>query len=248
MSGRVIKAGDSRVVMNTARSLDLRDIAAKADEMLAAARAQASAIVAAAHDQANAERASIHQASRAEGYARGLAEGLLAGEKSAIESAARKFAADQSGLLSALSAALTEFEHRREQFYSAARRDVVILAVAIASRIARRFAMMEELAPEIAADAAREALQLVREATDVTIVTHPADLAAVRELATELSQTLKSLTHLRVVEDEQIDRGSVRVGTSDTRIDASIQDRIERIADELVDHWRDRMNSLGISP
>lgn len=248
MSGRVIKAGDSRVVMGGALGLDLRDIAAKAEEMLAAARRQATAIVAAAREQAIVERESIQQASRDEGYARGVAEGRAAGESSAIESAARKFATDQSKLLSALKSALTNFEHRREQFYSAARRDVVILAVAIASRIARRFSAMEDLAPEIAADACREALLLVREATDVTITTNPADLAAVGELATELSQTLKSLTHVRVVEDERIDRGSVRVGTSDTRIDASIQDRVERIANELVDHWRDRMNSLGVSP
>lgn len=244
----VIKAGDSRTASRGVFSLDLRDIASKAEETLVAARSEAAGIVKAAQRQAGDESSSIKKAAHQEGFERGLAEGRAAGEKMAMETAAKRFSADQSALLLSLTKMLAEFGRQREQLYVSSRRDVVILAVAIASRIASKFSIMEQVAPEIAAEACAEALALIRESTDVVISANPADTAAISRLTVELARTLKSAGHVRINEDANIPRGGISVASAETRIDAGINDRVERIADELVDNWRERMNELNIRP
>ncbi len=248
MSGVIIKAGDARSVTQGLYSLDLRDIAEKAESTLAAARAQAEAILAEARQRATREADAIRKAAHDEGYARGLAEGQARGEAASLQSASKNFVNEQAALLKTLQSLLSEFNRRREQLYVAARRDVVVLAIAIASRVAKRFGSIEEIAPQIAAEACGEAMSILRASTDVTISVHPADAAAVEQLTNELSAALKSLDHVRLVEDADVARGGVRVSTADTTIDASINGRIERIADELVETWRERMRELPIEP
>lgn len=244
----VIKAGDARAVTGGALGLDLRDIATSADQILASARAQAEAIVREARRRAEEERKTIVHAAHADGYAAGLTEGRAAGEKAAAEAAARKFEADQVTLLTALTSLLSEFERRREQLYVSARRDVVVLAIAIASRIASKFAQMTEAAPQIAVEACAEALSLIREATEVVVTVHPDDAAAVSTMAAGLSSTIRAASHLSLATDPNAPRGSARVATADTQINGDIRRRIESIANELVDGWRERMAELNIEP
>lgn len=248
MSGVIIKAGDARAVTRGLYSLDLRDIAEKAESMLAAARAEAESIIAAARAQARTDGESIRQAASDEGFAKGFAEGQKKGEATALDAAARKFSTDQAQLLKTLQAALLEFSRKREQLYVSARRDVVVLAIAIAARIAKRFREIEDVAPHIAAEACAGAMSHLREATDVLIAVNPADAAAVEQLTRELSRTLKGVNHVRMVEDADVARGGVRVSTADTSIDAAINSRVERIADDLVETWRERLRELPIEP
>jgi len=248
MSGAVIKAGDARLNPHGGYSLDLRDIAGKADELLAAARAEADSIFAGARNRAAADAASVRRDAEQQGHAKGFEEGRAAGEKTAREAAQKRFALDHAALLSSLSATLAEFDRQKQQFHVAARRDVVLLAVAIASRIAKSFSAMDDIAPQLASDACAEALALVREATDVSVACHPADAAAIEEVTPEMSRALKSAAHIRVVHDSTVQRGGVSVSTSDTRVDASINQRIERIAGELVENWRHRLAELNVEP
>ena len=107
---------------------------------------------------------------------------------------------------------------------------------------------MAELGSDVALQAAREALDLVREPTNVVLRVHPDDSAAVGLLAEGVTGAAASARHLRIVEDAAIDRGGAVVETEDSRIDATISSRIERIADELVTDWRRRQKELSIEP
>lgn len=248
MSRVILKAGDVGRVTRSLRSLDLRDIGGQADAMLAAARVEAERIVREARGQAEAGRAAVRQAAHDEGRAEGRAEGRSAGYEAALAEAREQFATEQSALQSALSKLLSDLGERREQLYASARRDVVVLAIVIASRIVRRFASSETLAPEAATEACEEALGLLQAASEVVVRTHPDDAASIERLSEQIAEQARASRHVRIVEDETVGRGGVHVAASDTAIDATIGSRIERIADELVSDWRSRVKALGMEP
>ncbi len=246
MSRVIIKASDVGRVTRSLASLDLRDIAGQAEAMLAAARVEAERIIDDARCQADAGRAAVRQAAQAEGHAEGLAEGRAAGHEAALTEAREQFAADQSALQAALSQLLKDLGERREQLYASARRDVVVLAIVIASRVVKRFAAVEVDAADAASQACDEALGLLQAASEVVVRTHPDDAASIERLAERLAEQTRDTGHVRIVEDESIGRGGVHVAAADTAIDATIGTRIERVADELVTDWRHRAEALGI--
>lgn len=242
----VIKAHDQMRLSSGLHSLDLRDIAKQAESFLASARAEAERIVQEARAQAEVERQSIHQVATRKGYDQGLVKGAEAGREKALAEAKASFSEDQDLLVSTLSKLIGDFDERRERLYAAARLDVVVLAIAIASRLSEKFSLMEDIAPDAAVQACREALVLLRDATEVVIRVHPEDSAALGHLADQLASAMKTSRHFRIVEDHDIDRGGVKVEASDSSVDATITARIERIADELVTDWRKRMKDLSI--
>lgn len=246
MSSGVIKAEVAHSLAGGLCSVDLRDIAAQAEAMLAAARAEADQIVASARDEARAQSEAIRQDAHREGHKEGLAQGQAQGQAAALAEARERFTQDQDSLVSALTDLLAAFAAKREQMYLAARRDVVVLAVAIARRIAGKLEEMVDVAPDIAAAACGEALDLVQGATEASIRAHPDDWAALEHLAESLHKETQASRHVRVVEDASVGRGGVIVETADSTVDATLTSRIERIADELVTDWRGRMKALSM--
>ena len=246
MSG-IIKANDTRHTSRGMYSLDLRDIAREAESIVAAARAEAERIVEDARARAEVEGRSTKEAARREGHGQGMTEGRASGRAAALAEAREEFGRKQESLVTALSKLVGDFDKRREYLYAACRRDVVVLAVAIASRICERFAGMADEASDAAVRACEEALSMVRGATDVVIRVHPEDSAALAQMADQLASSVKSSRHVRIVDDPAIGRGGVEVGAADSTIDATIRSRVEHIADELVTDWRRRMKELSLA-
>mgnify|MGYP000567453488 CR=1 FL=1 len=246
MSGVIIKAGEARVLSRGLRSLDLRDIARQAEGLLDRARAEAAAIREAAGREAEAERELIRQTAHRRGYEEGLAQGREAGTAQALAEARQQFAEQQASLAAQLRAMLAGFGEQRERMYIAARRDVIVLAIAVARRLAGHLASWEAAANAAAAQACREALDLIGSATEATIRVHPADWQTVSMLSRELGEQMQIPGAVRVVEDETVGRGGVVVGTADSVVDGRAAARVERIADELVTDWRNRAAFLGL--
>jgi flagellar assembly protein FliH len=246
MSGVLIKAGDARVLTRGMYGLDLRDISRQADATLSEARAEAERIVADALQQGQEQRQAVLQEARREGYEKGLAEGRAAGQEAGLTQCRQEFADQQADLISSLTGLFEAFSARREQMYLAARRDVVVLAVAIARRLARKLTAIEEVASDAATEACAEALELVRGATDATVRIHPRDRAALQRVAEELAGSMESSRHIRLLDDASVGRGGVIVETAESTIDATIDARVERIADELVTDWRERTKALSL--
>ncbi len=248
MSGVIIKAGQTRTMAQGMLGLDLRDIAQKAEAILAEASAQAARVREQALRDAEQRRRELFEQARREGLAQGVAEGRKQGFDAALKEARGQFEQDRAALAQALPGMVSELARRREQLYAVARRDVVVLAIAIAGRIVKRFSSLEEAAPDAAAQACGEALKLVGEASEVIVRVHPADARAIELLAGDTHAALTASRHVRIVEDESIERGGVRVEAADTRVDAQASTRVQRIADELVSDWRTRMKELSLSP
>jgi flagellar assembly protein FliH len=247
MSGALLKAGEVGALRGGMSSLDLRDISRQAEEILAAARAEADQIAGQARKQLDAEREVVRQAAHRSGYEKGMAEGRETGRSAALEEARERFLKDQASLVSALTELLNTFSAQRERMYLAARRDVVVLAIAIARRITAKFEVMDEVAPDLAVQACEEALALVGEATKAVVHTHPDDWQAVESLTETLADSVQS-RHIRVVRDASVGRGGVVLETGDSAVDAQVGLRVDRIADELVTDWRERLKRLSIEP
>lgn len=248
MSRAVIKAQDAAPPSRGRFGLELRDIARQADGLLAAARQQAERIVFEARKRGEEEIEAARRRGYEEGLNRGLAEGRESGRSAALAEARAAFAEDQKSLTAALSQFCAEFSRRREQFHVSARRDAIVLAIAIASRVVRRLQDLPEAVSDAAAEACREALALIGEATTVVVRSNPEDCAALDRLAESLSESLKGIQSLRIVADADVARGGVIIQTAEGAIDATVNGRIERIADELASDWRRRMTELGIEP
>ncbi len=147
-----------------------------------------------------------------EGYERGRREGLAAAER---ESAERIRALDN--LLSQMARPLDELDDRVEE-------ELVTLAMAVARQLIRR---------EIKADPGqivgviREGVALLPVAEgDIQLELHPDDAALVREL---LHLDEREAPAWRIVEDPTLTRGGCRILNATSRIDATLENRIQQV-------------------
>lgn len=248
MSRAIIKSGSERFISLGSSGLELRDIAAKADNVLAAARDEAARILA----SARSESEKLHEAARRQGLEEGKSSGRTLGQEEgrqeALEEARGRLKSDEAALLSAMKETVRSFSADRERMLSAARRDAVVLAVAIAGRICHKLSQIDEAAIEMAREACTEALQLISESTEAVIRVHPLDASSISELTAELADSIRSARGVRLAADESVGRGGVVVATSNSVVDASVAGRIERIADELISGWRGRLEGWNKTP
>lgn len=248
MNKTVLKAGQHQVPSNGGYSLDLRDISKKADGLLDAAQLEARRLLEEARRQADLHGQQVMQSSQRLGYEEGTARGREAGYAAALEEAKESFAKDQAALLATLCDLLENFKDSRERFLVEARQDVIVLAVAIASRVLSSLSELGDAASAAAIEASRDALELIGASTEVVIRTHPDDCSAVERFCQQLDAELKSSRHVRIVADPELSRGSAVVETADTTVDATVTERVRRIADELVTDWRTRLENLALKP
>lgn len=259
MGRSVIKSGEHRPPAKGLFRLDLRDISANVESTLARARAEAEQIAGRARKLAEAELAAAREKGQREGFERGLAEGRETGRQEALGASTRQFASDQESLVSALTTLVDGFGARREEFFLCARRDVVVLAVSIARRLSKRIPRVDGEAARAAIDACEEALALIGKTTEVLIRVHPDDLGVLEryfqdhtgdggrpEVLAAAGRAISSARGCRLVGDAAVERGGALVGTSECDVDATLDGRVERIADELEATWRERSSELGI--
>jgi len=246
VSEALIKAGDRRLTTRGMCSLDLRDISEQARSIISQAEADGRRIVEEARLKANREGEHLRQTATRWGYQEGLARGREEGQAQGLSEARAKFAEQQAVLARTLSEALRAFEARREEFLAAARRDAIVLAIAIAQRVIGRIEQIEPEPGAAAVASCAEALELIGQATQVEIRVHPADARAIESLCESVRDATKEARSIRIVEDEAVDRGGVMVRAAETEVDGAVASRLERIADELVSEWRDRQKRLSI--
>lgn len=242
----LIKAGTQRSVASGFAGFSLRDISREAEAYLADARARGEQIVAEARQQAEQERASVREQARREGHAEGMAAGRKSGHDAALAEATAQFTADQKQLVATMEGLIRQFTEKRDRFFSQSRQDVVLLGIAIARRLVGKLADMDGMAGDIATQAAEEALSYVRSATDVTIRVHPSDASIMDAFVDLTSRRMFDGTHVRITEDDAIDRGGVVVESADTTVDANVTSRIDHIAGELAARWRERTKELSL--
>jgi flagellar assembly protein FliH len=226
--------------------LDLGDLQRQGEVLVERARARAAHIV----GQAEAERERLIADATAVGHAQGLAAGRAEGEAAGRAEGHAGALAEHGATLAAIEAAWTGalevFVGQRERLLDDARREIVMLAALLASRVVKRSV---ELDPSVVVGQMEAVLGLVMRPSRVVLCVHPADRAVVERAMPGLVARFGTVTHAALEEDEGLSRGSclARLQPAEGRggsgldgggiggeIDASIQTQLERLADALL--------------
>jgi len=223
----VVRHAEAEGLARRARVLDLADVRAEAERIVAEARAQAEGIVREAHDERARLIADAEETGRAAGHAEGLERGREQGRQEGAARAAEQMSARLAELDRGLAGALEEFVSGRRELLDQARDDVVRLALAIASRVVKRTI---ESDPSIVADQAAAALQHVVGGGRVRVCVHPDDEGVVRDVLPELRARVEADAGIELSADESVERGGCVVRTQrGGAIDATISTQLERI-------------------
>ena len=184
--------------------------------IIAAAREKAAAVVAAAGEDAVKLRREAYD----EGYEKGFAEGQVRGETAGLEQArgAIAKAAEKASQIMALA------RQQADEEFAAAERQVVELALAVASKVLGR-----EVAenPTVILPIVKAALEKVQDQEQITIRVHPECYELVLSARSELQAGLARANSVAVLADAALKGGDCIVetpyGTVDARIDTQLE-------------------------
>lgn len=154
-----------------------------------------------------------------EGHAAGVAEG----------------GAQVAPAVAALHAAASAVGEARDTAAAEAERAAVNLALRIAEQVIRGAI---EASPERVLETVTGALRTLMERDRVTVLVNPEDLEIVRDRAAEVVGQLGGIEHCDVQADRRVTRGGAIVRTSQGDVDATIDAKLERMRELLVDELR----------
>jgi flagellar assembly protein FliH len=252
MTTGVIKSAEAQRRGMSLAPLDLRDVQHEADAILSAARreaedirrraeAEAAEFVAQARQRLIGAMALAKQRGHEDGIKRGLAAGEEKGRAEALEAARGAFATASTGAVSALASLASSWKDAHRMLFHDARQDVLAMAIAVARRVAPR---LPEIDPGVAADACGAALAMIGAAHSLTIRLHPDDLDAVKTLLDERIAGLGDAAHVRWMADPAVEPGGARIENPRAAVDARMSTQLNRISDELLGSWRERLAAM----
>jgi flagellar assembly protein FliH len=192
----------------------------KAEELIAAAQQEGEAI----KEQARAEGT---QAGFEHGFAEGSQQGADAGREQALEEHRRQL----TEVLRGLTQAAAELSARRDELETEALREVVGLAAAIARRVTKRQAIVEEA---VLTANLSDAMRLVVAAADVSIAVHPEQRKTLEEALPRLRLEWPTLRHVELTDDPTLSPGGCRITTGGGTVDADLDEQLDRVIEELM--------------
>jgi flagellar assembly protein FliH len=224
----VIKAGQPTIKpMRRLETIDLADHVVEAGKIISAARREATRLLTDANAAAGRIRKDAEQRGYQEGRARGESEGQVAGREQALREASDRFAAEQADLSKAMRSIVDELEALKRDLLIEAQRDVLMFAVHVARKVAKRAVAVD---PHVAVENLKESLRLVGRKTDLVVHIHPSDGEAMRRFAHDVAGEVGNKQHLRIIENESIAPGGCRIATDTTEVDATVDTQIDQIA------------------
>lgn len=209
----------------------MKDIETHARQILLRARKQAEDLLAQAQVEAEALKAESHAAGFVEGKIDGLAKGLDEGRKSGHAQALNEHRKNVTDLLATLTTTVNDLEAARYQLESEGLREVVELAVAVGRRVTKRQGLIE---PEVLADNLVEAMKFVVHAADVRVALHPSQKQYLLDTLPHLKMEWPALAHVELIDDATIEPGGCRILTRGGAIDATLDEQLNRVIDELL--------------
>lgn len=191
----------------------------KAQQVILEANVQAGEIIEAANNQARdiLEDANKH----------GFEEGYRLGYESGYTEINDKLSAQVKGIEKLSNAA---FEIK-QQVIASAEPEILELSVSIAEKIIRE---KLDLEPQIVLNIIRSAISALKDKEEVKILINPQLAEIVYGFTDELTQCIKGIKSIKVVEDRTVSPDGAIVESPDSRIDARLQTQIEEITRILM--------------
>ncbi|MBV8720872.1 MAG: hypothetical protein JO277_01905 [Candidatus Eremiobacteraeota bacterium] len=214
LEGEIVEPSvDVERVRADARALIDR-AAADAEAMLRDAAVRAKELVA----RANGRVADIEAQARAKGHDEGLAAGRAAGHAELEED------------IAAMHELIDNVRVQRGAVIESAEPELVRLAMAVAERIVYDHVAID---PNVVVENVRHALTRIAGREIVTLRVNPADYEVVRQYR-DGTLAASDAEHLRIVEDQRVDRGGVVVDTDAGTIDAKVSTQLREARHALT--------------
>lgn len=240
----LIKHSNAAQIAREAIVLDLGDLTRQGQMLIESARARADQILAEARAERDRIVAGAAEKGRADGLAKGLEEGRAKGREEGRAAAITEHRAELDRLQAAWTTALDEFAAQRQMLLNHAQADVLKLAALIAGRVVKRTI---ELDGRVIEDQLRAVLAAVTRSTELLLRVHPADIEVARNALPALVAAFEPVRGAELVADAALTRGSCialsRTASGDHagagsggggEIDASIETQLSRIIEAIL--------------
>lgn len=227
----VVKPGQSAPLLRTAVVLDMGDVEAHAQRVLTEAHDRAAAAVDEAEHRAAHMIANADQKGHGQGFERGHSEGREQGTREGREQALRETRVEALELVRRWTAALEDWEARRDQLFDEAREDVLRFAFALAERVVHRLVRID---PAVVRDQVHDAFKHLGRPSSLQVSVHPQDRALVEQVLPEIVGGLGAAVHAQLHDDPTIDRGGCVIATAGGYVDASLATQLDRLAEALL--------------
>lgn len=231
----LIRNQNARSATSHAVALNMVDVRAEAESLIAAARVEVEALHASARLEIESERQRILEESRAlgftEGQEAGRASGLESGHAEALTQTVGPYAEIIEKLVPAWIEQFEKFGTERERLFEETRRDVLRFAVDIAARVVHR---VVEFDGSVCIAQVHEALQIIGRPSQVRLSINPLDRDVISDALPGILENANLTMDLDLHEDEQVTRGGCIVSTPHGGVDATVETQVARIAEALV--------------
>ena len=168
-------------------------------------------------DRLEDQIAKIEMEAYEKGFSQGQKDGFELGKRRLEETAKR---------LEALIRGLSEF---KAKLYRESEQDMLRLSVEIAKKIIQRELSLDS---EAVLRTIRRALEFLNERTSIKIFVNPADMEKVKEALPDI-RAGKKIEKIELAEDPSLERGGCVIETGFGVINATIEDQLTVIAEEL---------------
>lgn len=229
---RVIKA-DEIGTLGAAKAtvLNLKDLASQARQIVLDARREAATILA----RARKESQLLHQQTLDEAHQQGLAqgrkEGLAQGLQRGAATAADQARGEMADLTELARQIVGELSAARDRMHADLKREMLEFSLALAAKIVGQVAVSDIAAAQ--ANLAK-VLELAGRNGEIVIKVNPKQLRRLQDHAQELLAPLGVQGPVRVVGDEEISMGGVKLLSRCGEIDATIETQLANVAHTLV--------------
>ncbi len=225
---RVIKAQDLETPgAAKALVLNLRDLSEQARQIVLDARKQAAAIKA----QARQDVKDFREQARQEGYAQGLSQGAQQGVRQAREQAVDQVCHEAAELAALVQKINQETADVREQLVHRMKLQTIELAMELAAKIVGKVAASDI---EAARANLAKVLELASRNGEMLLKVNPHQLRRLQEHSEQLVQAMGLQGPVRLVGDEAISAGGVKLTSAGGEIDATIETQLANIAQGLL--------------
>ncbi len=165
-----------------------------------------------------------------QGSAKGYELGEREGSQRAAEEVAARFKQEFAERFAAVDALISEITAARERLIRSAERDVVALAIMIASRVLVSEVKESSITPELVEEAVRQTM----DRKHVVVRLNPADREAMTQDGRPLEAIFEGAAAVEFVDDESVGRCGCIVESNMGIVDAQLDKQIEQLREALL--------------
>lgn len=227
----VIKAGEAGPLLRRLSTVDLADYVQEGRGLVLEAKRRAASII----EDASRESERLREVARREGHeaghAKGEEEGRRTGHDTAYAESLKRFEKENATVVRDLQRAIDELDAIQDNVRETAERDLLSLAVKVASKLT--FAI-GEVHREAAARNLDRVLALIGTKDVLVVHVNPADLESIRTYAKSALQHARTSSMVSIEPDDRMAPGGCKVTGRRIEIDATLETQVDELVSLLI--------------